>query len=198
MKHVDTQVWRPLDALEDEQLTDSTLVVLTADHGETLDEHDLFYTHGALYEEDLRIPLMVHIPGAAAGRHDGFVSTVDIVPTLEGAMGFQLRRNSGGLSLMGAILPAEAEAGLDALAQCDVFVHQQAHNHSAAVRQGEWKLWWPITGDESLPLTEPQLFSLREDPGETRNLFHDEPERAAALERSYGPGSRCRGSRRAV
>lgn len=193
LNHVDTQVGRLLEALDHAQLTDETVVVLTADHGETLDEHDLFYTHGGLYEEDLRIPLIIHLPGVGARRCDSFVSTIDIVPTLEEAMGFRLERDFGGLSLLSEILPAGAMEAQAGVAERDVFVHQQAHNHSAAARQGDWKLWWPISGDESLPVTEPQLFNLREDPGETRNLFRDEPERAAVLERQLRPWIELKG-----
>jgi arylsulfatase A-like enzyme len=80
---------------------DHTMVVLTADHGESLGEHDYYYEHGDfLYEPSVRIPLIMRLPGVLpAGRVlDGPVSIVDIAPTTLGLLGFPAS-NATGLDL---------------------------------------------------------------------------------------------------
>jgi Flp pilus assembly protein TadD/arylsulfatase A-like enzyme len=66
--YVDSLVGRLLSFLDEKGLTGRTLVVLTADHGESLGEHGEL-THGLfLYESTLRIPLVFRYPGAPAGK----------------------------------------------------------------------------------------------------------------------------------
>jgi arylsulfatase A-like enzyme/Tfp pilus assembly protein PilF len=81
--YADSQVGRLAGALRTRGLLDSTLVVVTADHGEGLGDHGED-EHGVLvYEETLHVPLIVRGPGIAAGRveHE-LVSLVDVAPFL--------------------------------------------------------------------------------------------------------------------
>jgi arylsulfatase len=81
--HVDTQVGVLLAAVEERGLTGATAVVFTADHGESLGEHDRWFAHGELLtEEQVRVPLLVHVPGLAPGRRGDLASLVDVWPTL--------------------------------------------------------------------------------------------------------------------
>jgi len=87
--YADSQVGRIVDALRARGLLDSTLVVATADHGEGLGDHGED-EHGALvYEESLRVPLILRGPGIARGRVEREpVSLVDVAPfILEGGKG---------------------------------------------------------------------------------------------------------------
>ena len=59
-----------------------TAVVLTADHGENMGEHNLYFHHGGLYQTTVHIPLVIHVPGATPVRVGGLVASVDIAPTL--------------------------------------------------------------------------------------------------------------------
>jgi arylsulfatase A-like enzyme len=85
---VDFWVGRLVGYLLDHGLYDSTAIVLTSDHGEELGDHDpeAFYDiHGRTnYEEMLRVPLIVKLPGSAlAGtRVDSVTSAVDVMPTV--------------------------------------------------------------------------------------------------------------------
>ncbi len=90
--YADSQVGRIVEGLRSRGFLDSTLVVATADHGEGLGDHGED-EHGALvYEETLRVPLIVRGPGIAAGRLEREpVSLVDIAPFLLGG-------GAGGLS----------------------------------------------------------------------------------------------------
>jgi arylsulfatase A-like enzyme len=67
-----------------------TVVVVVADHGETLGERPFPLDHGArVVEEQIRIPLLIAAPGLAPGRVGGTVETVDLAPTLLGLLGIQ-------------------------------------------------------------------------------------------------------------
>jgi len=80
----DAQVGRLLQALRDDGLYDRALIVVTADHGEELWDHGGFFHGHTLYDELLRVPLIVKFPGAwAAGvKVDALARTVDILPTI--------------------------------------------------------------------------------------------------------------------
>ncbi len=81
--HVDAELARLLGALRDSGRLERTLVVATADHGESLGEH-LEETHSyTLYDATLAVPLLVRGPGVPAGRVvGGVVRSVDVAPTI--------------------------------------------------------------------------------------------------------------------
>jgi choline-sulfatase len=83
VRHVDAQIGRLVQHLKELGLYDDALIVLTSDHGEELWEHG-GYEHGhTLYEELLRVPLMVKHPGAArTGRDDTLTSLEDVAPAI--------------------------------------------------------------------------------------------------------------------
>src|SRR5262249_42822488 len=85
VQSTDAQIGRLLDLLDSSGLRQSTLVLLTADHGESLGEHDYYFQHGWFpYEESLHVPLIVRFPGIAPRRVGGPVSLVDVLPTVLG------------------------------------------------------------------------------------------------------------------
>ncbi len=108
----DVQVGRLLDALERGGMLDSTLVVLTADHGESLGEDDYFFQHGkVLNEASLRIPLVMRHPELPRGaRIETPVSLVDLLPTLTAMVGVPLTQPVAGVDVRplvaGRSLPA--------------------------------------------------------------------------------------------
>ena len=80
---MDAQMGVLLAAVEERGLTGATAVVFTADHGESLGEHDRWFAHGELLtEEQVRVPLLVHVPGLAPGRRGDLASLVDVWPTV--------------------------------------------------------------------------------------------------------------------
>jgi arylsulfatase len=83
LAYQDAQLGRLLDALRDRgpREWDRTAVVVTADHGEGLCQHGEA-AHGSTWEEQLRIPLAMRIPGEAPRRLDTLLTSADILPTL--------------------------------------------------------------------------------------------------------------------
>ena len=144
-----------------------TLVVLTSDHGESLGEHGED-THGIFaYEATLRVPLIVYAPGLFSHRVVGTpVRHIDVVPTVLDALGVAIPKDLPGRSLLPQINGRRAEpteSYLEAL--------------SGSLNRG----WAPLHGvlDRDLmkyvDLPIPELYDLRLDPSEQRNLAASRP-----------------------
>jgi arylsulfatase A-like enzyme len=89
--------------LTERGLEDETLVVVTGDHAEALGAHGV-KTHGVtLYETEIRVPLLIHLPGAPARRRAEPVTLVDIAPTLMDALRIPSHTKWDGRSLLPAI-----------------------------------------------------------------------------------------------
>lgn len=88
IRFADAQLGALLAQLERKGLADSTLVIVTSDHGETLDERIERYAYGYDHGEflhgcELRVPLVVHVPGSEAARvHQAGASQLDLLPTV--------------------------------------------------------------------------------------------------------------------
>lgn len=81
MSYVDAQIGKVLDALDELNLTDNTIVVLLSDHGWHLGEHNFIGKHN-LMNRSTRIPLIVRTPGGKRGHTQAMVELVDLYPTL--------------------------------------------------------------------------------------------------------------------
>jgi choline-sulfatase len=81
ISYVDERIGEVLGALRETGLADDTIVVFTADHGEMLGERGLWYKM-AFFEPAARVPLIVSVPGRAAGRVSDPVSLLDVAPSL--------------------------------------------------------------------------------------------------------------------
>ena len=100
--YADAQVGRLLWMLEATGRYDGAMIVLTADHGESFAERELWFDHGTTaHEEQLHVPLIIKFPqGWGAGeRHDALVGLQDIVPTVLDTLGMPAVAGLDGLSL---------------------------------------------------------------------------------------------------
>lgn len=81
--YADHLVGRVVDRVDAAGMTDRTLFVVTADHGEALGEQGVFYQHAGLWPASLRVPLIVAGPGTSGGgENDDRVSGVDLLPSI--------------------------------------------------------------------------------------------------------------------
>ena len=165
-----------------------TLVVLTADHGESLGEHGCWYEHGEfLYEPDVRIPLVVSWPGRlpAGRRSTAPAETIDVAPTLLDLLGVAPLPEANGLSLA-PVLRGEAPGPRPAFMESgESFFPENERRRMPglpgkwhAVRFGEWKVV-RIPRPDGPPALE--LYDVRTDPAEGTNLASADPVRAARL-----------------
>jgi len=149
---------------------ENSIIILTSDHGEEFREHGGFQ-HGRLFEEHLRIPLLIYHPAIRKmERNRTPVSNLDLLPTLLHAAGISRDWDVDGRNLLE---PAKERGALISLAMT-------AEDHRAAsILENEYKLIVSLKPDYS-----EILFDLEADPGETANLAPDHPERVKALIRA--------------
>jgi arylsulfatase A-like enzyme len=84
VRYVDEQLGRLQRWMERRGILDDTILVLTSDHGESLNEHEIYFDHHGLYEVNTHVPLIMRYPQRlpAGQQVEGFVQHVDLVPTL--------------------------------------------------------------------------------------------------------------------
>ena len=173
---IDHLMGRLLGAMSDTGQLDNTLFIFTSDHGDMMASHSLLLKGASLYEELIRLPLIVRLPAAMRSgginhRCDGLVSQADIVPTILSICGLPHQQEVEGVDFS-PLLTGEAESVRDAV---------QAEFHSTSWtdpmsplrmwRTEDWKYVESQAGDN-------ELYHLAQDPGETCNLA-DDPHHAA-------------------
>jgi len=157
---VDQEVGQVIDAVAAAGLTGKTLVVLTSDHGESLGEHEYYFDHGEdLFEPSMAIPLIVALPGAAAGvRSRALASTLDLVPTVLDLLKVSYPPDLAGVSLL-------AEARGQAAGPAARLFGQNERNLTATWDERYRLVATPVEGGAKLA-----LFDRASDPGETRDV----------------------------
>lgn len=171
---VDDQVGRVLAAIEALGLRDQTLVVITADHGEGLDEHGE-QTHAFfVYDSTMRVPLVFW--GAPLVPRGARVATpvrlVDVAPTLLDLLGLPPLPGAQGVSLRPLFADPELELALTGYGESIAPLALFGSDALRFVQEGRWKYVHKL---------EPELFDVEADPGELENLAARRPERVAKL-----------------
>lgn len=170
--YVDRELGRLIAYLEERGIGERTAIVVVADHGESLDEHGIFYTHAGLYEPQVRIPFLVKAPGLPGGlKPEILVSQIDVVPTIMELLGVSLQHEPAGMSLV----PWLADEASSARPPRKGLIYESAHNRMVSRRLGRWKLIWPIDSVAHLR-SQPHLFDLEEDPDEEYDLHELHPQ----------------------
>lgn len=178
IRYTDDQIAQLLDTLKKEGFLDHTVIVVTADHGESFLEHG-YWTHGTdLYEEQIRVPLLLVLPGDrhAGRRVETPVQTVDIYPTILSLLDLEIPAVLQGESLFDAI-EGDADPDRPIFSEARVNRHKRpaGGGQFVSVRAGAWKLIFNRTKRSA------ELYNLRDDPGEKNDLVAREPERAREL-----------------
>ncbi len=174
--HIDDQIGRLMRRLDDLGLRDNTVIVFTTDHGGFWGEYGLLEKGGyCLYRNLMQTPLIVSYPGVIpeGSTCDGFVESVDIVPTLMDFAGIEDTHRINGISLKNALVNG-AETGRE-----DVFAELVSfhHGHSAiSLRDSKWNFIWLAKTGES------ELYDMENDPQERFNLAHDEKYKRVCVE----------------
>jgi arylsulfatase A-like enzyme len=177
----DSEVGRLLDGLAERGLGDDLVVAVVADHGEMLGEKGRRPgTHSpVLFETTIRVPLLLRIPHDwSPGEVSAQVSIVDLAPTLLEAAGVLPTVPLSGKSLYGLV---GGEAEPDRMAYSETFYEhfpKRAPDGTElrSLRHGGWKLV------ERPGRTD--LFDLRNDPDENRNLAASRPDKLAEMRSS--------------
>jgi arylsulfatase A-like enzyme len=187
--YLDSQMAELFEKLRELKIYDNTMIIITADHGEFFGEHG-FQDHGyELYEEVLKIPLIIKYPSAASkkGVYEKKASLVDIMPTI--------------LNFVRIPLPGDIQ-GTDLFADTNSVLAEIYHREYPrpgreerftrelkAVYMDNYKF---IKDYSQSSERRDELYDLERDAYESHNIIDDLPEQAKAMEKElaewYPPG----------
>ncbi len=209
----DAQVGRVLDTLDELGLTEETLVIVHADHGQSLTEHSYFGHGRYLYDPVQRIPMIMRLPGVipAGARVTRMVRNIDIFPTVLAATGIPPTMPLDGIDLL-PVVTGEDFGGPEEmyietyLSTLQLFVELVAGAKKIplgfrrlGMRTADWKFVIsdpyeimdidnprPVTDEMRKQFYYEELFDLRTDPGENHDVIDENRELAARfLERVW-------------
>ncbi len=172
VEFVDREIGRLVEALRSAGIWQDSLVVFLADHGEGLGQSGRFAHVDHLYEDTLRVPLILVAPGrlAPGAVVQGSVRLIDVMPTMLEILGVSPPSGMTGETLV----PLIDGSGPDRPLLAMTFGPQAKRDRRALVADG-FKIVWTVEGDGR------ELFNLAVDPNELVNLAEKEPALAAAM-----------------
>jgi arylsulfatase A-like enzyme len=145
-----------IDHLRTTGLYDRTMIVFTSDHGEEFNEHGFVGWHShSLYDELLKVPLIIKFPGSGDGGTSvpSQVRSIDIAPTIVKFLGLPVPADFQGVDLS-PLIAGESLGPLAAVSRMD----RPPNRERSSIRTEEWKL--------AGPPRRRSLFDLTSDPGE--------------------------------
>lgn len=165
---IDECVGRILDEIDALGIRDDTAVVFCSDHGDLLGEHGIFNKAATFYESEIRIPLLLRIPGRheAATSFDGLASGVDIYPTVLDALGVRSTASLPGRSILSM---NEGTTTRRSSVTC-------TNTSGMMIRTQDRKLWYDAQDNDG------ELYDLSEDPLELLNLYSTDEHRSTRSE----------------
>jgi arylsulfatase A-like enzyme/Flp pilus assembly protein TadD len=171
---VDRQIGRIVETLRTKGVLDNTLLILTADHGESLGEHGE-QTHAIfVYDATIHVPLLMRYTPAFAPRvYEGSTRSVDIVATVLGVLGLPGGETTDGRDLGSAIRGKEAAPVLPQYSESLLSEVGFGMAPLFAIRSGGYKF---------IRAPRPELYDLRNDPHELHDLRAALPRVAANLD----------------
>lgn len=191
VRFVDDGVGRILDALDATGLRKDTIVAFCSDHGDFAGEHGMTRKGGVFYDCLTRVPLLLSWPDSLPGgvADESFVNLVDLVPTLLELQGLDVPAGMQGEPMPTATDTAprdaafaEYGAGGPAFGMADLEVLETTHGLEASKASLQWReaegrrkmvrtRAWKYVTDPMFDVDE--LYDLRADPGELRNVAAD-------------------------
>ncbi|HET7099785.1 MAG TPA: sulfatase-like hydrolase/transferase, partial [Terriglobia bacterium] len=172
--YTDSQLGRLFDDLRAQGLLDRTLIVVTADHGESLGEHGED-THGVfLYDSTVHVPLMIAGPGIPAGKAIAQqVRSIDIMPTILAFLNLSPGKEAQGVDLLPLIQKGQPVPTDTAYLETLYPRTDLGWSELRAVRTNQWKF---------ILAPRPELYNLKDDPRESANVVAREPVIASRLD----------------
>lgn len=171
----DKHIGKLLDHARKQPWWDKTVVIVSADHGEAFGEHKMFRHAFELWEMLVRVPLMICGPGIEARRLDVPRSGIDLAPTILELLGVTADSDFAGTSLVPELRGGAAPAR-------PVLLDLPADSNNPerrALVDGDYKLL--VFGND----WRFDLYDVRQDPGETKDLAKAMPDKLAELKAKY-------------
>ena len=184
--YVDHHINMLMKTIEEEGILDNTLIIITADHGESLTDHEIYFAHHGLYDPTIHVPLVFWGPSLLpkGRRVHSLVQHFDIFPTLMDLLGVPER----GAGCDGKSLLPLINGEIEQLHEAVYSIDSQGADGKRAIRTNQYKFTTALSEEAAIcqvcgcmhgDLEE--LFNLNEDPGEEMNLLKKRPEIASTL-----------------
>lgn len=173
LKHTDTAIKRLIGAVK-KRAGDwsNTIVVLVADHGEAFGEHGMSSHATSLYDEQVRVPLIIRVPGIAPRVEETLVAALDVTATLTAMAGADTEHLDG-VNLWPLLSENEYPESRPVFTELHRYMSKTRSEPTTdlkAVVWGQHKLIVNRRADAA------ELFDMQEDPGEGQNLLLADPE----------------------
>jgi arylsulfatase A-like enzyme/Tfp pilus assembly protein PilF len=172
--YTDHFIGQVIDKLKSLDLYDSTLIIVTGDHGEGLGEHGERAHSYFIYHSTLHVPMIMRIPGGPEGAIiQETVGLVDIVPTVCGILGIRVPANVQGKNL-GPLFSGNSGAFKARSIYCESLMPTKfGLDPLFGLVSGQWKY---------IHTSNPELYDLKNDPHETRNLVNQHGRQAGVMQ----------------
>lgn len=167
IRHVDHWIGSFLARLEQRGLLDTSVVIITSDHGEEFLEHGGFQHKKIFRHPNLHVPLIIHAPGRAPRTVEDPVELIDLVPTVLDLLGLPQHPGTMGRSLAKVVDggPDDALAGHLAFAESSL-----PGNGWRSVVSRQYQLLHDVIGGQT------RLYDLEADPTEQHDVAAEHPE----------------------
>jgi arylsulfatase A-like enzyme len=174
---LDQQLGILFDALRRAGVYDHSLIIVTSDHGEAFGERSLM-DHGlSVYQDQVRVPLLIKYPGQREPAEvDALASGVDLYPTVMEAAGAPVGRYLAGLPLQRMSGRTTRAVFAESYPEWEMWeLLPRLRQTKRAIFRDSWKLIQSTTAPQA-------LYDLSTDSGENRNVMGQQPQVAAAME----------------
>jgi arylsulfatase A-like enzyme/Flp pilus assembly protein TadD len=172
--YTDHCIGQVIEKVKSLDIYDSTLIIITADHGEGREEHGE-KTHGYfIYQSCLKVPLIVRLPGRHKPRRIGdVVGLIDIAPTILGALGLAIPQEMAGKNLLSSLINKNP-VDEDRYIYCESLLPTQYQcNSLLGIVNNRFKY---------IQTTRPELYDLSKDPHELNNLANQQQQIGRVLQ----------------
>jgi len=174
--YIDSLIGEVREDLRNKGLLEKTVIIIAADHGESLGEHEETAHGFFIYDATVSVPLIVHVPSARLqGRVvESQVENIDIMPSLLQILGLPVPRDVQGTSFIPLVLGRAPKARRLAYSESYFPRYHYGWSELKSVSSLEYRyVRAPI----------PEVYDLVRDPGERKNIFYDKRDIAEAFEK---------------
>ncbi len=168
-----------LAKLREFNLMDNSIILFASDHGEALGEHSESGHGFFIYDNTIRIPLIIRAPGIvpAGEKYIGLFETVDIMPTILGLLNIEIPSSVQGKNLASEITGRLKQQGKsEAYAETYLPMLEFGWSELMSIRKG---------GKKFIEAPIPELYDLLEDPGELVNLYAASQEESGEMKNAF-------------
>jgi arylsulfatase len=166
LAYVDAQIARLFEYLKSKGIWDNTVIVLTGDHGQAFYEHGFASHASAIFNEVMKVPIIIRAPGVKPGIEDRLAQHVDIAPSILGSLGLPVHPSFQGIDLLNSVPDPKRSAYM---------VAQTPLAYQYGIVRSGFKLIYDERERRYL------LYDLAADPGERADMAASQPQRVNEL-----------------